>query len=143
MMVGFSGSGKSALAQELAKRLPAVLLSSDLIRKRLARVPPFERLSNDWYTPEKIAEVYEQMRVQTRDWLAAGENVILDATFLSAQERTKTARVTAEGQTRLWIIECECSDSLIRRRLESRGKDTSDANLAVYESQLQYSEPLQ
>ncbi len=56
---GFSGSGKSALARAIAPQLGAfpgaVIVRSDMLRKKLFGVDPRERLPQSAYTPEVTA----------------------------------------------------------------------------------------
>ena len=142
MMMGFSGSGKSVLSQQLARRLPAVILSTDILRKELALANPETRLGSDWYTADKISEIYKSMREAGAGWLEKGEHVILDATFLSRNEREKAAAAAAHAGADLWIIQCVCPDGVIRERIRSRPAGFSDADLAVYESQRKMFDPL-
>jgi hypothetical protein len=136
--VGFSGSGKSALAHELARRLPAVHLSSDRIRKELAGMAPETRLPDDSYEFAAVARVYDELRRRADPLLRQGVDVILDATFLSLSERDKTRRLATECGADLQVLACECPDAEIRRRLQARtpGAHASDAGLAVYDAQL-------
>jgi len=57
--VGYSGSGKSTLAREISRRLPAILLSSDEIRKELVDQLPCK---GDLYSPANRTHVYDELR---------------------------------------------------------------------------------
>ena len=142
--VGFSGSGKSRLAWELCRRLPAVLLSSDRIRKERAGLGATDRLAPVQYTAAHRAAVYAELRRQAALSLAQGENVLLDATFLSERERGAAAGLAQAQGAEFWILECCCPDAVIRRRLASRrsAPHSSDASLPVYEEQLRSFQPL-
>lgn len=135
--VGFSGSGKSALARELVRRLPAVHLSSDRMRKACAGVPAGTRLETAQYTAFRRAEVYRALRERARGYLAQGRHVLLDATFLAPQEREAAAWLARDNDAEFWILECQAPDTLIRQRLQARTTDpnASDADLQVYEQQ--------
>lgn len=135
--VGFSGSGKSVLAAELACRLPAVCLSSDRLRKTAAGVSAGTRLKTENYTANRRAEVYRRMRTYACSCLRRGQHVILDATFLEPQEREAAAELARERDAEFWILECQAPDVLIRARLQARRTDehASDADLRVYEQQ--------
>jgi predicted kinase len=136
--VGYSGSGKSALAHELARRLPAVRLASDMVRKELAGQRTASPLSSEHYTAEAREAIYAELRARARYHLARGEQVLLDATFLDPEERRQAAALAEDAGAEAWLIECRCTDAMIRRRLHRRlGKRlSSDAGLAVYEAQL-------
>lgn len=136
--VGFSGCGKSSLARETARRLPAVLLSSDDIRKERAGVGRTVRLNESRYSSMERAEVYAELYRRGAFHLARGENVLLDATFLSAAERTAAHQLAKGHDAEFWMLECQCPDEIIRRRLAQRSKDAnvSDAGVKIYEQQV-------
>lgn len=143
--VGFSGSGKSVLARELARRLPAVRVASDDLRKELAGVLSRTRLEAGAYTTGQRAAIYEALRRRAREVLMRGEHVLLDATFLSAREREAAARTAGECGAEFWIVECRCPPEVIRQRILERsrhGGDASDADLTVYDAQAREYEPV-
>ena len=144
IMAGFSGSGKSELARQVCRRLPAVLLSSDKVRKELEGLPAIGRLDAEHYRAKQRAAVYRELRQRAGEMLQHGETVLLDATFLSDQEREAAAVLAAHHRAEFWLLECQCSDTEIRRRLKERRHDAygSDAGLAVYQDQLRSSVPI-
>lgn len=136
--VGYSGSGKSVLARELARRLPAVRLSSDNARKALAGVGRTARLLPEAYAAQARGAVYDELRRQAAVLLAQGEHVLLDATFLPERERRAAAELASGRGAEFWMVRCDCPDTVIRNRLrqrETEGTDSSDAGIAVYERQ--------
>lgn len=136
--VGYSGSGKSVLARELARRLPAIRLATDEVRKELANIPPDCRLPPEQYGPDDRQRVYQELFLRAGQRLAQGENVVLDATFLSGRDREMAASIALATGSEFWVVECRCPDAEIRRRLRERsalGGDASDADVAVYEAQ--------
>jgi uncharacterized protein len=143
--VGLSGSGKSVVARALARRLPAVRIASDDLRKERAAVPKSERLPHAAYTGERRAAVYGELFQRAEKMLAAGEHALLDATFLSAADRDAAAAVAGRREADLWIVECRCPEDVARRRIAARrngGSDASDASIAVYEDQRRRFEPV-
>ncbi|HZT44369.1 MAG TPA: AAA family ATPase [Chthonomonadaceae bacterium] len=144
LTAGFSGSGKSALAAEVCRRLPAVLLSSDLVRKEMAGIPATMRLEAAGYALTQRTAVYEEMRRRAGVHLERGENVLLDATFLSRSERAAAGDLAAACGADLWLLECRCPDAVIRHRLQERADKPgiSDADLAVYEGQRRCYDPI-
>ena len=135
--VGFSGSGKSSLARELSRRLPAILISTDGVRKECAGVEPTARLAAAAYGPSQRAEVYAEVYRKASGYISRGEHVLLDGTFLSRQERETAARLARRVGAEFWMLECRCPEEVIRRRLTWRhGQSTaSDADVTVYERQ--------
>jgi 2-phosphoglycerate kinase len=59
---GLSGTGKSTLAAALAPSLPARVLRSDVVRKRLFEVAPETRLPTRAYTARVSRRVYQTLR---------------------------------------------------------------------------------
>lgn len=137
--VGYSGSGKSALAREVYRRLPAISLSSDRLRKQRAGIVGNASLGTEHYTPEQRDAIYDEMRREAGEWLERDEHVLLDATFLDPAQREATAVLAQERNAEFWILDCRCPDDLIRQRLAKRSSDpngaqsnSSDADLNVY-----------
>jgi predicted kinase len=135
--VGFSGSGKSALAAELSRRLPAIVISTDLVRKEREAALPNEALPENRYTDSRRAEVYQEMYRRATAHLSNGRHVVLDGTFLSEHERENAVRLAQRTGAQFWMVECRCPDSVIRRRLTWRQGEpsASDADVSVYERQ--------
>lgn len=143
LMCGLSGSGKSYLAGPLAVCLPALRLRSDVARKSLAGLAPecsaASPVGEGIYAVSHNDEVYGYLAQLTAELIAAGENVIIDATFLASREREVfLALASAQGSHGV-IVHCDAPPSVLRQRIIARaaqGKDPSDANLAVLEDQL-------
>lgn len=139
---GLSGTGKSTLAYALAPlALPApgaIVLRSDVIRKRLFGVAETDRLPPEGYTPEVTQQVYDAMNRQARRLLAAGHSVIADAVFGRWEERSAIARVARgceSGFRGLYLI----ADLGTRvERVETRRNDASDATAEVARAQEAY-----
>lgn len=137
---GFSGTGKTTLAQRLAPeigRAPgARLVRSDVIRKQLHGVTPEQRLPGSAYDATGTAGVYEALRTEALTALAAGQGVIADATFLRLAERDAieaVARAAGVAFTGLWL---EAPSPVLKGRLSQRQGDASDADAAVLRDQL-------
>ena len=140
---GPSGSGKSHHAGRLAREGGAVHLRSDVERKRLFGLPPEHRTSVEegarLYDGEATARTFGVLETRARDLLAAGVNVIVDATFLDAALRRRFAALAEAPDVRGALLECVASPATLRARIATRaaaGEDASDADLAVLEAQL-------
>ena len=138
---GLSGTGKSTLARQLAPgigRPPgAVHLRSDLERKALAGVAPSDPLPKDSYTGAAARAVYTRLTDRARYLLATGQSVLLDATFLSPDERHGAARLAQELSvpfTGLWL---DAPLDTLTRRVSARRGDASDADAEVVRAQTQ------
>ena len=137
---GCSGSGKSTLAAALAPLVGAapgaVVLRSDVIRKRLLHRDPDERLDSSGYTAEVTARVYRALAVQAADLLAHGWPVIVDATFLDARERAAMAAVADHAGVPFAGLWLEADREVMTARLDQRTGDASDATVETLERQL-------
>lgn len=139
---GLSGSGKSTFAARIAPatgRAPgAVILRSDIERKRLAGVGETDRLPAAAYTPEASAEVYARLRTLAARVLAAGHSVIVDAVHACPQERAtieQVARAAGAAFRGVWL---EAPDETLIARVGARTGDASDADADVVRQQLGY-----
>lgn len=82
IMVGISGSGKTTIAQEMAKKMPSVAyVSRDTIRFSMLKE------GEDYFTHETV--VYTQFINKIVDALLHNQDVIADATHLNWNSRKK------------------------------------------------------
>ena len=99
-MQGLSGSGKSWLAQRLAREMPAIVIRSDLERRRLAGLAPQARsgagIASGPYAPSASDEVYRHMAGLARAVLRGARHVIVDAAFLRRSSRQLFVALAAE-----------------------------------------------
>lgn len=131
---GMSGTGKSELARRLAPLLGpapgALVLRSDVIRKKLFGVAETERLPEQAYTPEVTARVYELLLGGGAQAAAQGHSAILDAAFLRDSERAAfdASAPTAVPRHGLFLT----ADRAVRvARIGQRHDDASDATAAI------------
>jgi aminoglycoside phosphotransferase family enzyme/predicted kinase len=147
VMHGASGSGKSWLSDQIVPALPAVRIRSDLERKRLAGLDPFDRSappSSDIYTLEFNERTYGYLRECARECLQGRMNVIVDAAFLKVHERRDFAALAREQGVKFLIISCEADAATLVARIERRSaerNDPSDADEGVMQRQLDTMEP--
>jgi len=141
--MGLSGTGKSRLARELGGRLPAVVLSSDAVRKEMAGVERTVHLNDYHYSIQEREAVYSELFRRAKSLLEKNLNVILDAAFLSARERDFARDLAASSSGEFWLLECVCPDAVVRQRLVARETEASlsDAGVAVYTQQLKSMQP--
>lgn len=136
---GLSGTGKTTLARAIAPRLGALpgalLLRSDVIRKRLAGVAPEERLPESRYTSEWTERVYAELLRRAEIALAGGHSVIADAVSGNAEHRAALAAAAARAGARFAGIWLEAPLAVREARIGRRAADASDADIAVARSQ--------
>ncbi|MFH1662889.1 MAG: AAA family ATPase, partial [Chloroflexota bacterium] len=121
---GLVGSGKSAISQALAKRLGLAVISSDVTRKKLANIWIKERRFEDFntgiYSPEFSRKTYDALFSKAKGILSADGSVIIDASFIKAEEREKAKIIAEETGARFFVRECELEEELTRQRLTQR-----------------------
>jgi aminoglycoside phosphotransferase family enzyme/predicted kinase len=141
---GLSGTGKSTLAAELARKLGIVHLETDRIRKQLFPGATAAGYGQGCYTTAARRIVYDAMRGQAGDRLAERQSVILDGTFLSAASRVSVVDMASRLQIRTLVLECRCPAELATERLTertARGQSLSDANMTTAKRQPGEEEP--
>jgi len=139
---GLSGTGKSLLARALAPDIGAipgaVVLRSDVERKRLLGVGEHDTLSEVAYAPEITARVYASIADQARRVVTAGHCAIVDAVFAKPQERMvmdQSAAILAVP-FRGFFLEADLATRMAR--VSARGPDASDADARVARVQESY-----
>ena len=145
---GFVGTGKTALAQALARRLGLVAISSDVTRKRLASIPltehHFQEFDTGIYSTEATRKTYDRMFDEAKSILTEGGSVILDASFIKSRERQTAKRLAEEADADFFIVECTLDEAIIRERLDKRMKEgsASDGRWEILEPQKKHFEPI-
>ncbi len=88
---GTSGTGKSVLARALASRIDpppgAVILRSDVVRKKMFGAEETAPLPAEAYQPKVSGQVYDNLVTTAARILAQGTSVIIDAAYLREDER--------------------------------------------------------
>lgn len=140
VMTGLSGTGKSTVAHRLARALGARLFASDRVRKDLAGIdgPAPAAWGEGVYKPEWTAATYDRLFTLAAHHLAAGQPIILDATFLKSAQRAGAAGVAAQAGVPLVLVESVCAEATVAARLAQRaaqGNSPSDATLETYRRQ--------
>jgi aminoglycoside phosphotransferase family enzyme/predicted kinase len=137
---GLSGSGKSRLGRDLAPLVGAapgaVVLRTDVLRKRLMGVGPETRLPPEGYSGEMTERTYAALFEATERALKTGHSVIADAVFASPTQRSGIQAVaTRQGVPfdGMWL---EARPEVMRSRIEARKHNASDATAAVLDRQL-------
>jgi hypothetical protein len=138
---GISGTGKSTLARALAPGLGAapgaVVLRSDMIRKKLFGAAPTDRLGPEAYREEVSLRVYDILTLRAKTLLKAGHCAIVDAVFLDRRERTKIEQVAADAGMPFQGLWLAASAEVLMARVRGRKGDASDADAAVLRAQLE------
>jgi len=136
---GISGTGKSQLARNLAPLIGnspgAVVLRSDVLRKRIFGLADTVRLPSEAYSREITAKVYAEMRNIAGVLLRAGHSVIADAVHGTDEERRDIETVARETMAEFAGLWLDADLSVIEQHLAGRSGDASDADIAVARQQ--------
>lgn len=132
---GTSGTGKSVLARALASRIDpapgAVILRSDVIRKKMFNTEETAPLPAEAYQPKVSQQVYGNLVTTAARILAQGMSVIVDAAYLREDERDALARVAQESKVRFDGLFLGADLATRLSRIAVRRNDASDANAEV------------
>jgi hypothetical protein len=147
LMQGISGSGKSTLAHQIHQQTGALVISSDLERKRLYGIAPTERLA-----PNERAKLYngamnhathQALYQACQSALQAGLSVVADATFLQHKHRQRFIELAHRLHGRYLTVSIQPDAHLAADWIEQRqrqNQDPSDADQRVMQNQLAYFE---
>ncbi|HEY9699752.1 MAG TPA: AAA family ATPase [Trichocoleus sp.] len=127
LMSGLSGSGKSTTARQLAKKLGAIHLRSDAVRKHLGGIPLNQRGGDDLYTPEMTQKTYDRLLALGIMLANQGYPVILDAKYDRQALRQPVIAQAQAHQLPLQICHCNAPLEVLRDRLQQRTGDIADA----------------
>ena len=145
IMHGLSGSGKSTVAVPLANKLHAVLLRSDVERKRLFGILSGylgPKQSGSLYTAKANNATYKHLGQLVIDITSYGFPVVVDATFLKVKRRMQFYKLAVEHGLNFIILSLNASKDELFRRVQSRTNDISDADSKVLKQQLTTVEPI-
>ncbi|MGH7831690.1 MAG: AAA family ATPase [Candidatus Binatia bacterium] len=139
IVCGLVATGKSTVARMLGDATGFPLLSSDVVRKRLAHLPPTGRTAAGYregiYSESFTRSTYQKLLEEAEKPLRAGRGVIIDATFKDPAHRRLFLDSAASAGVPAFFIECRAGEEEILRRLQEReesGDGVSDATRQVY-----------
>jgi len=143
---GVSGSGKSTVTGQLLEHMGAIRIRSDVERKRLFNIKPEENVeaghSEGIYSAEATQSTYERLTELADNIIKAGYTVIIDAAFLQFEQREQFRKFAVDKDVPFIIVEFTTAIETLRRRIQDRQNDVSDANLAILEKQFSTCESL-
>jgi hypothetical protein len=127
---GLPGTGKSHFCDQLAERLPLVILNSDALRKTLFPSPS--------YRTEESGQLFQAIHRLIEDLLKKGIPLVLDATNLAERYREHLYRIADRQKARLILVRVEAPAEVVYERLRARsGEDypenSSDADWSVFQ----------
>jgi predicted kinase len=117
LMAGLPGTGKTALARELAARTSGRVLSKDDVRQALFSANEIEFSSQqDDFCMQVMLETAGQLLRRDRD-----RAVFLDGRTFSRRYQIDNVVNAASALHQSWcIFECVCSEEIAKRRIEEQ-----------------------
>jgi len=144
LLQGVSGSGKSYFSKQLLQHIDAVVISSDIERKRLFGIQPTDRVSEDdkqtLYSNEMNRKTYQRLQTLTQTVCEFGLSVVVDATFLKQVHRQKFYDLAAQLGYDAKLIYIDADVQTATQSIEYRqslNSDPSDASIEVMQRQSQ------
>jgi uncharacterized protein len=141
VFMGLSGSGKSTIAKDFAPN--SVILRSDEVRKETSGIDAgqhiYSAVGEGIYNPELTRQIYCTLVDKAVGNAQEGQKVIVDATYLKANQRKHFYESCTEKGLNPFFVHCFASEDILRDRIRKRmkeGKDISDAHLGILEHQL-------
>jgi uncharacterized protein len=133
---GLPGSGKSTLARGMGEAAGFSVVRSDVVRKELASGRGSGRrqagIGEDLYTDEWNDRTYRECLRRAEEILFEGGRVLVDASFSSEARRRLFLDAARRWGVAGCLILCRADAELVRKRLERRKGDVSDADWAIH-----------
>ena len=133
---GLPGTGKSTLARGLAERAGFAVIRSDLVRKELAGLSLGKSADTSFeagiYTPSWTERTYAECLRRAEAHLFEGRRVLVDASFRTEATRRLFFELGTRWGVPALLLLCQADPEVVRRRLEQRRGDASDADWSIY-----------
>ncbi|MEW5808777.1 MAG: AAA family ATPase [Actinomycetota bacterium] len=128
---GGPGTGKTTVAQALAGRIGARVISTDEVRRQLrdagALAGQAGELNAGLYAPAQVAAVYDEVLRRARESLELGWPVILDGTWRDGAHRQRARDIARETKSEVTEFVCGAPVASAVQRIAQRGPSASDA----------------
>ncbi len=120
VICGPAGSGKSVLAAELSRRSEMAVVSSDVVRKRLADLEPSQAARPEHYSAHFTSATYAQLTSDALQALRHRGRVIIDATCRSRVDRAPLLGALQGTGAKLLVVRCQVPLELALERAARR-----------------------
>lgn len=120
---GLPGTGKTSVANSIAKKMNASVISTDYVRKKLFETPTYK----NW---EK-ALVYRVMYLLA-EHLSKTDTCILDAVFTKEQHRNIAKEIARRNKVPIYFVEFVCDEEVVFKRIAGKRRVLSDADYQIY-----------
>lgn len=145
VVCGRIGTGKSTVAAFLNEHTGFSVWNSDVVRKKLAGLPPTARGGGAYqtgiYTDAMTQQTYAALARSAEEELSAGRGVIIDASCRQPAHR-RLLRSVAEGcEVPVFFLECQAGARVVEPRLRARARRAQEEAVvsdATWETALQH-----
>ena len=120
---GLPASGKSYFAKALCRKIAAYHINTDIIRE--------EMNFRGKYAPEYKAAVYQEMLARVKETITAGKVVVVDGTFLKADNRRSFYELAEQMEVPFYVIAIRAQETTIKARMQTKRR-YSEADFEVY-----------
>lgn len=139
---GLSGTGKSTVARFVAHGVGSApgarVFRSDVLRKRLAGLPPETPLPRDAYSASANTMVYAELERLAQLALNEGRSLVVDAVYARPEERRAIVRIAIKEDVPFVGIWLDAPPAVSKARIAARVNDASDADATVANLQAHY-----
>jgi len=148
VVCGLPASGKSTIAKALSKMLDVEVISSDVVRRKLFGLSPYEPQVRQYqtgiYSKEAGSLTYGKLLMLAQEKIEKGCSIILDAVYWYRHQRDEAIRLADDMDTNIIFVECTASHEILKKRLFARESTftISDARLQHLEDMLARFEPM-
>jgi predicted kinase len=132
---GLPATGKTRAADIIGKEKGYILIRTDILR--------FEVLRGEDIFDAKVASnerkkslVYDELFRLADELSSSGENIILDATFMTQGLRKMAAEIAAKNRFCFTLQETRCPRETSLKRIAERNKDHYESNALTEEAYL-------
>lgn len=136
---GFIGSGKSYFSKQLAKKIDASYLSSDMVRVAL--------FGNKKHSKKDLPTIIKEINDRIAKFLDDNNTVVLDANLNTKTARDKVYAIAKDYNAKFILIKIDTPIKIIKKRLAGRTEHDfplhlwNDSQLTVLERQQKNAEP--
>ena len=133
IVTGLPGTGKSTLAQAIAREFDAGYLNTDRIRTEIGLRGQYGRAAKE--------AIYVLLLQEADSFLAKNKSIVLDGTFYLEKHREAFDKLARKWHIDPIWIELKADEVVIRGRM-SKKREFSEANYGVYEEIKEIWEPI-